>query len=142
MGALAALISSACISAAVSYTAPLDPGAPHIPWLSAGPVSGYLFYYGADGPWREKPERVIITTGGGPAGGFATKILWHVRGGAATLRLTGRRLDGSGRFTQTFPAIGGGFFPSTVVVPAPGCWGVTVRSGHRVRRFAFLALAP
>lgn len=142
MVALAALISSACISASVSYAAPPDPGAPHIPWIEAGPVSGYLFYYGADGPWKAKPNRMLITARGGPPGGFATKILWHVRGGGGALRLVGRRLDGSGRFTQTFTAIGGGFFPSIVAVPTPGCWRVTARSGDRMRRFAFLAVAP
>jgi hypothetical protein len=142
MGVLAVLMASACISAPVSYAAPPDGGAPHIPWIHAGPVSGYLFYYRASGPWRSQPDRVLITSGGGPPGGYATKILWHVRGGSARVTLVGRQLDGAGRFRERFPAIGGSYFPSILVVPSAGCWRVTVSSGRRTGRFAFLALAP
>jgi hypothetical protein len=142
MGALAVLMASACISAPVSYAAPPDSGAPSIPWIHAAPVSGYLFYYGASGPWKTQPDRVLITPRGGIPGGYRTKILWHVRGGSGTITLVGRRLDAAGRFRQRFPAIGGGYFPSIVVVPSAGCWRVTVSSGRRTGRFAFLALAP
>jgi hypothetical protein len=142
MGALAALVASACIAAPVSTAAPPDSGAPTIPWIHAGPVSGYLFYYGANGPWKTQPERVMITAGGGVPGGYATKILWHVRGGSLSVSLVGRRLDGPGRFTQHFSGVGGGFFPSIVVVPNAGCWRITVRSGARSGRFAFVAIAP
>lgn len=48
--------------------------------MRAGAVYGYLFYYGADGPWKTQRSRVLITTRGGVPGGYATKILWHVRG--------------------------------------------------------------
>jgi hypothetical protein len=142
MGALAVLMASACIGASVSYAAPLDRDAPVIPWIHAGPVSGYLFYYLAGGPWKSRPDRLLIAAGGGIPGGYRTKILWHVRGGSARLTLVGRRLDGAGGFRQRFPATGGGYFPSIVVVPSTGCWRVTVSSGRRSGRFAFLALAP
>ncbi len=143
MGALVALIASACISAPVSYGAPLDIGAPRIPWIHAGSVSGYLFYYGASGPWKTQPDRVLITPRGGIPGSYATKILWHVRSASATVTLVGQRLDGIGRFRQRFPVTGGsGYFPSIVVVPSVGCWRITVSSGQRTGRFAFLALAP
>jgi hypothetical protein len=142
MGALSVLVASACISAPVSYAAPPDFGAPSIPWIHAGPISGYLFYYGAPGPWASQPDRVLITPRGGIPGGYRTKILWHVRGGSGTITLNGRRLDKTGRFRQQFPAISGGYFPSIVVVPTVGCWRMTVRSGRRMRRFAFLAVAP
>src|SRR6266568_8489522 len=82
MGVLAALAASACISAPVSYAAPPDVGAPHIPWVHAGPVVGYLFYYGAPGPWKTQTDRVLVTPGGGITGQYATKILWHVKGGS------------------------------------------------------------
>ena len=140
MGALAALIASACISAPVSYSAPPDVDGPHIPWIHAGPVSGYLFYYGATGPWKTEPDRVLITPGGGISGSYATKILWHVRGGSTTVTLVGQRLDGIGRFRQRFP-VTGGFFPSILNVPSVGCWRITVSSGYQVGRFAFMALA-
>ena len=102
MGALAVLVASACISASVSYAAPPDPAAPSIPWIHAGPISGYLFYYSASGPWKRQPDRVLITPGGGPPGGYATKILWHVRGSSARITLVGKQLDGAGRFTQRY----------------------------------------
>jgi hypothetical protein len=144
VGALAALLSSACISASVSYAAPPDRAAPSIPWIHAGPVSGYLFYYGAAGPWKTQTTRALIIPGGGVpgVGGYTTKILWHVRGGGSTVILSGVRLDAPGRFRQQFPAIGGSYFPSILSVPTAGCWRVAVRSGRRMGRFAFLALAP
>jgi hypothetical protein len=142
MGVLAALVASACISAPVSYATPPDRGAPSIPWIHAGPIFGYLFYYGASGPWKTQPDRVLITTRGGIPGGYQTKILWHVRGGrSGRVTIVGRRLDAPGRFRQRFPAIGGGYVPSIVSVPTPGCWRISVISGRRVGRFALLAVA-
>ena len=139
MTALAAFAASACLSAPVSYGTPPNAGAPAIPWIHAGPVVGYLFYYGAEGPWKSQTARALITTRGGPEGGYATKILWHVRGGSRRVTVVGARLDGAGRFTQRFSA-SGAFFPSIVVVPSSGCWRLTVTSGRHVARFAFLAL--
>ncbi|HUO74290.1 MAG TPA: hypothetical protein VMU39_26190 [Solirubrobacteraceae bacterium] len=139
MTALAALAASACLSAPVSYGTPPNIGAPTIPWIHAGPVIGYLFYYGAEGPWKRQTGRVIITTGGGPQGGYATKILWHVRGGSKRITVVGTRLDGAGRFTQRFSA-SGAFYPSIVVVPSSGCWRLTVTSARHVGRFAVVAL--
>lgn len=140
MAALAALIASACISASVSYARPPDPRAPSIPWIHAGPVAGYLFYYGAAGPWQTRTDRLLITPGGGTSL-YATKILWHVRGGSRLITISGQRLDGLGHFRQRFSAKGG-YYPSIVDVPSAGCWRVTVRSGRHSGRFAFLALSP
>jgi hypothetical protein len=142
MGALAVLMAAACISAPVSYAISPDSGAPSIPWIHAGPISGYLFYYSAKGPWQTLRDRVLITTRGGISGGYRTKILWHVQAGSNAITLNGRRLDEPGRFRQRFATSGGGYFPSVVVVPTVGCWRVAVTSGRRTRRFAFLALAP
>jgi hypothetical protein len=133
-------MAAACIGAPVSYGTPPDPGAPAIPWIHAGPVYGYLFYYSATGPWKTQPERAFITPHGGPPGRYVTKILWHVRGGLAAVTLVGQRLDAPGRFRQRFPAIGGGYFPSVLSVPTVGCWRIAVHSGRRVGRFAFLAV--
>jgi hypothetical protein len=141
MAPFAALLASACVSAQVSYAPPPDVGAPSIPWIRSGPVTGYLFYYSPDGPWKEQRNRVLIATRGrGP--GYRTKILWHVRDGFRRVTLTGRRLDGAGRFRQTYPGIRGSYFPSFLIVPRPGCWKVTVASaGHR-GSFAFVAFDP
>ena len=144
MGALAVLAASACLSASVTYSLPADPGAPAgVPWVRAGPVYGYLFYYGAGGPWKTQPGRVLITTRGGVPGSYQTKILWHVPGGSIVVAVSGRKLDGPGRFRQRFPVSGGGgWFPSIVVVPSAGCWRLTVTSGRKTGRFAFVAMSP
>ncbi len=138
MFALAALIASACVSAPVSYAPPPDRGGPDIPWIRSGPVTGYLFYYGATGPWKEQRERVIVPTNGrGP--GYSAKILWRVRGGWGRVTLTGHRLDGAGTSVRTFKAAGG-FFPSYLVLPATGCWRVTVASAGHNGSFAFVTV--
>jgi len=144
MGALAILTASACLSASVTYSLPVDPGAPAgVPWVRAGEVYGYLFYYGAGGPWKTQPDRALITTRGGEPGSYQTKILWHVRGGSDVVTVSGKKLDGRGRFRKTFPVTGGGaWFPSIVVVPSTGCWRLTVTSGRTTGRFAFVAVRP
>jgi hypothetical protein len=135
-----ALLAS-CISAPVSYALPAYPGAPAgVPSIHTGPVYGYLFYYSANGPRKAQPDRALISSGGGIAGSYATKILWHIRGGSNAVTVTGRRLDGPGRFLRRFRAGtsgAGGWFPSIVVVPAAGGWRLTVSSDRRVGRFAF-----
>jgi hypothetical protein len=85
---------------------------------------------------------VLITTGGGLAGRYATKILWHVRHGSPSLTIVGQRLEGVGRFRQRLTSVGHGYFPSIVTVPNKGCWRLTVSSGRQVGRFAFVALTP
>jgi hypothetical protein len=140
---LAAVLASACLSAPVHYGPPPTPGAPPtIPWIHVGPVTGYLFYYGSDGPWKTQTDRALITTGGGPPGGYATKILWHVRHGSGRITVRGRRLDAPGQFAQKFRASGSRSYPSIVVVPSSGCWRLTVTSRRHVGRFVFEALSP
>lgn len=135
------LAASACISALVTYSLPSDPGAPAgVPWIHAGPVYGYLFYYEAAGPWKSQTDRVMITPGGGIPGQYATKILWHVPGGSGIVSIDGQRLDGRGHFRQRFSVTGRNDYPSIVHVPSPGCWRITVTSGRRSGRFAFLAV--
>jgi hypothetical protein len=139
MGLAALVLASLCVAAPVSYSSPPDRGAPAIPWVHAGPVSGYLFYYGAPGPWRSERQRAIVATrGGGP--GFGTKILRHVQGGYGRVIVSGSRLDGDGRFRQSYEAIPGGYLPSYLIVPSAGCWRVTVSSAGRRASFAFRAV--
>jgi hypothetical protein len=134
------VLASACVSAHVSYAPPPDRGAPSIPWVRSGVATGYLFYYGIKGPWKDRPDQVIVPTHGVSGAGSSTKILWHVRGGHGRVRISGTQLDGVGSFTQTYTGIPGGYFPSYLVVPAAGCWRVTVASaGHRAS-FAFAAV--
>jgi hypothetical protein len=129
----------ACAGAHVSYAPPPDRQAPKLPWVRAGTVTGYLFYYSAPGPWKTRPSAAIIATRGGTAS-FNTKILWRIRGGYGEAVVTGRQLDGDGRFTQRFRGVPGSQFPSTVVVPTAGCWRVTVTNhGHRAS-FTFAAV--
>ena len=64
----------------------------------------------------------------------------HPQTGYGRVRISGTQLDGVGSFTQTYTGIPGGYFPSYLVVPAAGCWRVTVASaGHRAS-FAFAAV--
>jgi len=139
VGVLALLLASGCLGAPVSYAAPPDRGAPAIPWVHAGAVSGYLFYYGAAGPWRaDRVPAIVATHGGGP--GFSTKILWHVKGGYGRVIVSGSQLDGDGRFRQSYKGIPGSYFPSYLIVPSAGCWRVTVSSAGRRASFAFRAV--
>jgi hypothetical protein len=121
----------ACAATTVRYGA-TTLGLPHV---DAPGVVGNLFYYtGAtlmDGRVNGSDGLVIYT--GGRNGKLATKILWTIRKGAGrVLRISGRRLDGKGSFTERWPAVRGKNFPSIVRVPAAGCWRLSVASG-RVR---------
>jgi hypothetical protein len=134
--------SPICISAAVHGSGqPPTPGnAPRqLPWIRSGPVIGYLFYYTRQLA-AEYPDQVAIYAGGS-GHGVNTKILWYAPARSGKLTLVGRRLDGDGRFVQTFTGIGGNYFPSIVVVPSTGCWRVTVTDGHLHRRFAFQSIS-
>jgi hypothetical protein len=79
------------------------------PWQTAGPAQ--LTTHGQDG------DRYM-------------KVLWHVaRNWGHSLKLIGTRLDGSGSFTQVFPEVSPpSFFPSTVDIPAAGCWLFRLRT--------------
>jgi hypothetical protein len=104
-------------------------------------VVGYLFYYAVPTP-PTQPDWMIWAGGQGP-GGIATKILWIAeKATAATLHLSGSRLDAAGSFRETFASIRGGTFPSIVVVPQAGCWRLTLRAGRTVVRFAVRATRP
>jgi hypothetical protein len=76
-----------------------------------------------------------IYAGGRWPDGAQTKILWITRKPWLVMRIRGTQLDGGGFFEQSARAAGssalGGAFPSVVVVPAPGCWALTARTGPR-----------
>ena len=122
--------ASTCAGALVHYE--LDPK-PHLtvrlPWIVAGrqgrKVIGHLFYYRE--PLREQSGgRLTIYTGGELPGGGTTKVLWMVRPlFSSQLVISGRQLDGPGKFEQRFRSASAaeGIVPSIVNVPAraAGC---------------------
>jgi hypothetical protein len=71
------------------------------------------------------------------------KILWELRhGGASAMRVSGKRLGGSGSFSQQLsPAASSSTqFPSIIDVPTQGCWRLTLKAGKTTGRVVFLAL--
>jgi hypothetical protein len=104
-------------------------------------VTGILFYYGTEPFRRMHSVRAFVTTGGETDNG-STKILWWFRRGAAgtAVEIRGTRLDGDATFSDRYPTrVAGPAFPSYLVVPEPGCWRVTVRSGPTSATFVFRA---
>jgi hypothetical protein len=81
-------------------------------------------------PWQTAGPASLATHG--HAGGLNMKVLWQVRRNWGTsLELLGTRLDAEGSFRQEFPMAYSpeSYFPSTVDVPAAGCWSFTLRTG-------------
>jgi hypothetical protein len=80
--------------------------------------------------WKTAEGGALLYSGGTTPTGGNTKVLWRARPLGGTLVVSGSRLDGIGAFRQEFKGAGGtqpGYWPSTVVVPEPGCWLLTVR---------------
>ncbi len=85
---------------------------------------------GGWGPWRTPKGGALLYTHG-HGGGWNMKVLWRVlRHSDPGLTLTGIRLDGDGSFSQTFGMVFQGVFPSTVDVPAAGCWLFRLRTAR------------
>jgi hypothetical protein len=96
-------------------------------------------------PWRTADGGALLYTGGKTPDGGNTKVLWRVeRRYESFIQLFGRRLDGPETFEQTRPMAASepGAFPSIVVVPSPGCWSLTVRSGQTGGVIVFRAVDP
>jgi hypothetical protein len=123
-------------------------GLARLPWIAASPSStglvGHLFYYDSLNVWKQKRLLGLHIYSGGqsPDGRVSMKILWELRSGsaAATLDVRGKRLNGSGSFSQTLSSIGGGQFPSIIDVPRSGCWRLTLQTGKTRARVAALAV--
>jgi hypothetical protein len=87
---------------------------------------------GGWGPWRTSAGGALIYTHGHGAG-LNMKVPWWVNGERGqSLNLSGSRLDAEGSFAQEFPMASSpaGVFPSTVDVPAAGCWLFRLRTGR------------
>lgn len=77
------------------------------------------------------------------AGEPALKVLWYAEA-AGELRISGKRLDGSGGVLSVeIPSVYGdvGFRPSAILVPAPGCWVVRGSVGDQTLRVVADVLA-
>jgi hypothetical protein len=130
-----------CTSTLVHYTrykgAPA--GLAQLPWIAASPAStglvGHLFYYDRLNAWRQKhlPGLRLYSAGQSPDGRISMKVLWESRRGTTLgLAVRGRRLDGSGSFSQQLSPTSSNprQFPSIIDVPAPGCWRLTLTAGN------------
>jgi hypothetical protein len=117
-------------------------GLDRIPWIAGRPraagLVGLAWYWPTN--WPHVREARIFTGGMAPAG-YSTKMLWVFLAPSAKrladteLRVEGRRMDGPGRFSDTFSGIGyegsGGApsYASIIDVPKPGCWRLTLTTG-------------
>lgn len=112
-----------------------------IPWIEGKPTG----LVGLLGYWREawgRSREARIFTGGVAPEGYSAKVLWVFLApaardrGATELMVRGRRLDGGGRFRDTFAAIGfegqrgEPSYASIIDVPLPGCWRLTLTTGE------------
>jgi hypothetical protein len=144
---LAATMTSMCPVSHVHYAS--YPGVMGslggIPWLETSNHTFYAhpFYWGST-PWakeRRTGARIFTTVEHRNAN---PKVLWIARSNrvASTLSIRGRRLDAPGSFSSTFRRAFGSppQFPSYVLVPAPGCWRVTVTSGKAAGSVVFAAV--
>ena len=129
-----------CDPTLVRYTryAGAAAGLAQLPWIAASPAStglvGHLFYYDRLNVWKQKrlPGLRLYSAGQSPDGRISMKILWELRRGSTLdLGVRGRRLDGSGSFSQQLSPTSSNSrqFPSIINVPAPGCWRLTVTAG-------------
>jgi hypothetical protein len=114
-----------------------------IAWIKGSPedagLVGLLWYWPPN--WRHV-RRARIYTGGEAPQGWSTKILWAfldpavMHRAGAQLFVHGTRLDGPGSFRADFAGIGyegqrgAPSYASIIEVPKPGCWRLTLTTGH------------
>jgi hypothetical protein len=124
-----------CAATAVHYgKAPGVAGAlAQLPWVSAGSLRGYLFYYRSVlGDGRVNAADGLVGYVGRSLSGVQMKILWVPRARAAKLVIAGRRLDGAGAFRHRLAPANDGSFPSILDIPAAGCWQLSLSAGHAI----------
>lgn len=88
----------------------------------------------------EGADRALVYAGG-------AKFLWTTPHPGPQVTLAGLRLDRPGSFSQSFPSaasdsppVTGIVFPSTLIIPSPGCWAVRVSIGGRTGLAVFDAV--
>jgi hypothetical protein len=113
-----------------------------ITWMQATPrtdgVAAILFVSTVPGA-----DSAVIYAGGRAPEGWNTKFLWWSPHPGARLTITGRRVDGVGRFQQKFGSASadeGIVFPSIVEIPTAGCWATTVQTGRTAGLIVFQAV--
>lgn len=83
--------------------------------------------------WRTPEGGALLYTGGRTPTGGNTKVLWRTDDFdgrvSGELDLVGAGLDGTASVSQRLATVGGGYWPSIVVIPEPGCWLLTARVG-------------
>jgi hypothetical protein len=108
-----------------------------LPWIAGRPADAGLvglLWYGS----HARDAR--IWAGGKAPDGANTKILWFFLGRSAkdladaTLHVSGRRLDGPGKFSDSFSGVGyegddAPSYASIIDIPRPGCWRLTLTTG-------------
>jgi len=89
--------------------------------------------YGGWGPWTTTNGGALLYTHGIAPGDMNTKVPWWVvrQGASSLLTLEGGRLDAPGVFRQEFAAAQSppDVYPSTLVIPAAGCWALRLQTG-------------
>jgi len=114
------------------------------PWISAragrSRLEGWLYsYHEYLGDGRvNRSETVVLRAG------RSEKIGWFsTTWGGRRLTVTGKRLDGSGAFSQRFrAALGASFYPSGIRIPTAGCWQLTLRTEGWLYRVVVEAVDP
>jgi hypothetical protein len=113
-----------------------------LPWVAGTPrgpgLVGLVWFWA---PEWENVRRARIWAGGKAPQGYNTKMLWVFLGrdardkAGSELRVRGRRMDGPGRFSDSFASIGyagsdgNPSYASIIDIPKPGCWRLTLTSG-------------
>jgi hypothetical protein len=131
-----------CDATPVFRQDPPHPRFGRITWMQATPrsegVAAIRFVSVVPGA-----DRALIYAGGRAPEGWNTKFLWWAPHPTGPLTLTGRRLDGVGRFVQKFGSASsddGVVFPSIVEIPTAGCWAVAVSMGKTTGLIVFQAV--
>jgi hypothetical protein len=134
--------ASSCNATLVRYEWNKDAGGS--PWITVGPtrarLEGWLYSYHAyvADERVNQSERVVVRAG------VEEKIVWFSRKwGGRWLTLSGRRIDGTGSFSQRFrAAYGSGAYPSGLKIPETGCWRLTLRTEGWARQIVVEAIEP
>jgi hypothetical protein len=110
------------------------------PWVATGPIrsrlQGNLLGY-----WYLEDGRVNGSEGVVLLAGRAVKIAWYSKQWGGFLTVIGKRLDAVGSFRHRFGyAVGAGFIPSGVTVPAAGCWQLTLKTDGWTRKLVIQAV--
>ena len=113
-----------------------------IPWFEGTPREAGLVALAWYWPpkWRNVREARVYTGGTAPQG-WSVKVMWVFLAPSAKkladveLHVAGRRMDGPGRFHDSFTGIGyegsGGApsYASIIDIPKPGCWRLMLTTG-------------